>query len=66
MNYHGKGDDITNIDQKALDINVDVIADAVGHYAHDLAPLSKPVVSQPTGGSGSGGGLHQGHDEVTR
>ncbi|WP_406085423.1 M28 family metallopeptidase [Streptomyces virginiae] len=66
VNYHGKGDDITNIDQKALDINVDVIADAVGHYAHDLAPLSKPVVSQPTGGSGSGGGLHQGHDEVTR
>ncbi|MFI1652822.1 M28 family metallopeptidase [Streptomyces avidinii] len=64
VNYHGKGDDITNIDQKALDINVDVIADAVGHYAHDLAPLSKPVVSQPTGGSGSGGGLHQGHDEV--
>ncbi|MEV7559476.1 M28 family metallopeptidase [Streptomyces sp. NPDC048331] len=66
VNYHGKGDDITNIDQKALDINVDVIADAVGHYAHDLAPLSKPVVSQPTGGTGSGGGLHQGHDEVTR
>ncbi|WP_079405727.1 M28 family metallopeptidase [Streptomyces sp. 3211] len=66
VNYHGKGDDITNIDQKALDINVDVIADAVGHYAHDLAPLSKPVASQPTGGSGSGGGLHQGHDEVTQ
>ncbi|WP_327415587.1 M28 family metallopeptidase [Streptomyces sp. NBC_01233] len=64
VNYHGKGDDITNIDQKALDINVDVIADAVGHYAHDLAPLAKPVVSTPTGGSGSGGGLHQGHDEV--
>ncbi|WP_327736707.1 M28 family metallopeptidase [Streptomyces nojiriensis] len=66
VNYHGKGDDITNIDQKALDINVDVIADAVGHYAFDLAPLSKPVVSQPTGGTGSGGGLHQGHDELTR
>ncbi|MFE5489296.1 M28 family metallopeptidase [Streptomyces virginiae] len=67
VNYHGKGDDITNIDQKALDINVDVIADAVGHYAHDLAPLSKPVVSQPTpGGSGGGGGLHTGHDEVNQ
>ncbi len=67
VNYHGKGDDITNIDQKALDINVDVIADAVGHYAHDLAPLSKPVVSVPTpGGSGGGGGLHPGHDEVTQ
>ncbi|MFD9406280.1 M20/M25/M40 family metallo-hydrolase [Streptomyces sp. NPDC059989] len=67
VNYHAKGDDITNIDQKALDINVDVIADAVGHYAYDLAPLSKPVVSQPTPGGGSGGGLHEGHDhEVTQ
>lgn len=67
VNYHAAGDDITNIDQKALDINVDVIADAVGHYAHDLAPLSKPVVSVPTpGGSGGGGGLHPGHDEVTQ
>ncbi|MFD7095777.1 M28 family metallopeptidase [Streptomyces xanthophaeus] len=68
VNYHGKGDDITNIDQKALDINVDVIADAVGHYAHDLAPLTKPVVPQPsTPGTGSGGGLHEGHGhEVTQ
>ncbi|MEU8438515.1 M28 family metallopeptidase [Streptomyces sp. NPDC029216] len=62
VNYHGKGDDITNIDQKALDINVDVIANAVGHYAHDLAPLSQPVVSTPTTGSGNGGGLRPGHD----
>ncbi|MGW0364939.1 M28 family metallopeptidase [Streptomyces sp. NPDC002990] len=62
VNYHGAGDDITNIDQKALDINVDVIADAVGHYAHDLAPLSQPVVSVPSDGTGSGGGLHEGHD----
>ncbi|MFG2874979.1 M28 family metallopeptidase [Streptomyces sp. NPDC048337] len=66
VNYHAKGDDITNIDQKALDINVDVIADAVGHYAYDLAPLSKPVTSKPTPGGGSGGGLHEGHDEVTQ
>ncbi len=68
VNYHGKGDDITNIDQKALDINVDVIADAVGHYAFDLAPLSKPVTPQPsTPGTGSGGGLHEGHGhEVTQ
>ncbi|MCJ1678165.1 M28 family metallopeptidase [Streptomyces sp. APSN-46.1] len=67
VNYHAKGDDITNIDQKALDINVDVIADAVGHYAFDLAPLSQPVVSEPTDGdAGSGGGLHDGHGhEVT-
>ncbi|AWZ05740.1 MULTISPECIES: M28 family metallopeptidase [unclassified Streptomyces] len=64
VNYHGKGDTIENIDQKALDINVDVIADAVGHYAHDLAPLSKPVPAQPSTGGGTGGGLHEGHDEV--
>ncbi|KIF01110.1 amidohydrolase [Streptomyces sp. RSD-27] len=62
VNYHGKGDDIGNIDQKALDINVDVIANAVGHYAYDLAPLSQPVVSKPTTGSAGGGGLRPGHD----
>lgn len=67
VNYHGKGDDITNIDQKALDINVDVIANAVGHYAYDLAPLTQPVVSKPTTGSGNGGGLRPGHDhDVTQ
>jgi Zn-dependent M28 family amino/carboxypeptidase len=67
VNYHGKGDTIANIDQKALDINVDVIADAVGHYAFDLAPLSRPVVSTPTDGSaGSGGGLREGHDHEDR
>ncbi|MFJ1868073.1 M28 family metallopeptidase [Streptomyces sp. NPDC088097] len=66
VNYHGKGDDIGNIDQKALDINVDVIANAVGHYAYDLAPLSRPVASQPSTGSGNGGGLRPGHDHETR
>ncbi|MEU9039090.1 M28 family metallopeptidase [Streptomyces sp. NPDC048352] len=62
VNYHGKGDTIANIDQKALDINVDVIANAVGHYAFDLAPLSQPVATQPSTGSGNGGGLRPGHD----
>ncbi|MCX4542112.1 M28 family metallopeptidase [Streptomyces sp. NBC_01565] len=63
VNYHGEGDDITNINQKALDINVDVIANAVGHYAYDLAPLSRPVASAPTDGSANnGGGLREGHD----
>ncbi|CAM5620163.1 Aminopeptidase S OS=Streptomyces lavendulae subsp. lavendulae OX=58340 GN=SLAV_21205 PE=3 SV=1 [Streptomyces lavendulae subsp. lavendulae] len=67
VNYHGKGDDITNIDQKALDINVDVIANAVGHYAYDLAPLTQPVTPKPSTGSGNGGGLRPGHDhEVTQ
>ncbi|KOY56895.1 MULTISPECIES: M28 family metallopeptidase [unclassified Streptomyces] len=62
VNYHGKGDDITNINQKALDINVDVIANAVGHYAFDLAPLTQPVTSAPTTGGSTGGGLRPGHD----
>ncbi|WP_328300115.1 M28 family metallopeptidase [Streptomyces sp. NBC_00435] len=67
VNYHGKGDTIANIDQKALDINVDVIANAVGHYAYDLAPLSRPVVSAPSTGGAGGGGLREGHDhDVTQ
>lgn len=66
VNYHAKGDDITNINMRAFDINIDVIANAVGTYAHDLSSLRKPVESKPTtGGSGSGGGLHADHDEVT-
>ncbi|MFJ4874405.1 M28 family metallopeptidase [Streptomyces sp. NPDC088745] len=60
--YHAKCDDITNINDKALDINVDVIANAVGTYAHDLSSLSKPVVSKPTTGGDSGSGGHSGHD----
>lgn len=52
---------------KAFDVNVDVIANAVGQYAWDTSLLSKPVAPQNTNGSaGSGGGLHEGHDhEVT-
>ncbi|MFE6358576.1 M28 family metallopeptidase [Streptomyces sp. NPDC057806] len=66
VNYHAAGDDIDNINMRAFDINIDVIADAVGHYAYDLAPLTQPVESVPTDGdSGSGGGLHDGHGHVT-
>ncbi|MBC2904703.1 M28 family metallopeptidase [Streptomyces cupreus] len=66
VNYHAPGDDIDNINMRAFDINIDVIADAVGHYAYDLEPLTKPVDSSPTDGdSGSGGGLHDGHDYVS-
>jgi len=62
VNYHALGDTIENIDLKAFDINIDVIADAVGHYAYDLSPLTAPVTSVPTeGDAGSGGGLHDGH-----
>ncbi|MFG3507188.1 M28 family metallopeptidase [Streptomyces sp. NPDC047821] len=65
--YHAKCDDIKNVNMTAFDANIDVIANAVGVYAHDLSSLRKPVVTVPTDGdAGSGGGLHDGHDhEVT-
>ncbi|MEU4075904.1 amidohydrolase [Streptomyces venezuelae] len=66
VNYHAKGDDLKNINMSAFDVNIDVIANAVGTYAHDISSLRKPVVSVPTtGDAGSGGGLHADHDEVT-
>ncbi|MFD3666130.1 M28 family metallopeptidase [Streptomyces sp. NPDC058659] len=66
VNYHAKGDDLKNVNMKAFDVNIDVIANAVGTYAHDISSLRKPVVSVPTtGGESSGGGLHDDHHEVT-
>ncbi|MDN3020391.1 M28 family metallopeptidase [Streptomyces sp. S.PB5] len=63
--YHEACDDLRNISMKAFGVNIGVIANAVGTYAHDLSSLGTPVVSEPTtGGDGSGGGLHSGHDEV--
>ncbi|CAM5283305.1 M28 family metallopeptidase [Streptomyces hirsutus] len=65
--YHAACDNLKNISMKAFDVNVDVIANAVGQYAWDTSLLSKPVAPRNTKGSaGSGGGLHEGHDhEVT-
>ncbi len=40
-NYHAKGDDLTNINRKAFDVNIDVIAHAVGTYAQDLSSLTR-------------------------
>ncbi|UQX01185.1 M28 family metallopeptidase [Streptomyces sp. RerS4] len=40
-NYHGAGDDLRNLDLKAFDTNLDVIAHAVGTYARDLSSLGK-------------------------
>ncbi|MCA6095988.1 M28 family metallopeptidase [Streptomyces sp. SCA3-4] len=42
-NYHGAGDTLENLDLKVFDTNVDVIAHAVGIYAHDLSSLNEPV-----------------------
>ncbi|MDX2393860.1 MULTISPECIES: M28 family metallopeptidase [unclassified Streptomyces] len=40
-NYHGAGDTLKNIDLKAFDTNLDVIAHAVGTYAESLRSLGK-------------------------
>ncbi|NLU75650.1 M28 family peptidase [Streptomyces sp. HNM0575] len=37
--YHQKCDDLRNIDKKAFDLNVKVMADAVGHYSRDVSDL---------------------------
>ncbi|MEU4211781.1 M28 family metallopeptidase [Streptomyces sp. NPDC026206] len=42
-NYHGAGDNLSNLDLKVFDTNIDVIAHAVGTYAHDLSSLSQPA-----------------------
>ncbi|MFJ4969136.1 M28 family peptidase [Streptomyces sp. NPDC088755] len=41
-NYHAAGDTLRNISMRAFDINIDVIANAVGTYAHDLGSLKDP------------------------
>ncbi|MDX3532797.1 M28 family metallopeptidase [Streptomyces sp. MB09-01] len=38
-NYHGAGDNLKNLDLKAFDTNLDVIAHAVGTYAESLRSL---------------------------
>jgi Zn-dependent M28 family amino/carboxypeptidase len=64
--YHAACDTLSNIDMSAFDTNIDVIAHAVGTYAHDLSSLTEPVESVPTkGDAGSGGGLHDDHEPVT-
>ncbi|MFE6227534.1 M28 family metallopeptidase [Streptomyces sp. NPDC057854] len=66
VNYHAAGDDIDNVNMTAFDANIDVIANAVGTYAHDISSLRRPVVPVSTeGDAGSGGGLHDDHHEVT-
>ncbi|MFE6102899.1 M28 family metallopeptidase [Streptomyces laurentii] len=76
VNYHAKGDDIRNINMRAFAINIGVIANAVGTYAHDISSLKKPVADQGDGygaaqdagrgtGNGTGsGGMHAGHAGV--
>ncbi|GAB3647471.1 M28 family metallopeptidase [Streptomyces sparsus] len=61
--YHQACDDIKNIDMKAFDVNIKVIANALGTYAWDTSSLQDEVPFVPTDGdAGSGGGLHDDHD----
>ncbi|MEU7164761.1 M28 family metallopeptidase [Streptomyces morookaense] len=46
-NYHAAGDTLRNLDLKAFDTNIGVIAHAVGTYAHDLSSLDEPVRHRP-------------------
>ncbi|MFJ2867474.1 M28 family peptidase [Kitasatospora sp. NPDC087314] len=65
--YHKACDNLGNIDMDAFDVNIDVIAHAVGTYAWDLSSLNRPVPPQrPAGQAGGGGGMSGGHaHEVT-
>ncbi|WP_354638658.1 M28 family metallopeptidase [Kitasatospora camelliae] len=58
--YHQACDTLANIDEHALDVNIDVIAHAVGTYAWDLSSLTAPLAPEDTRGlAGSGGGRQQ-------
>ncbi|MFD6277326.1 M28 family metallopeptidase [Streptomyces sp. NPDC060209] len=60
--YHAACDDLDNIDMGHFDTNIDVIAHAVGTYAHDLGSLTRPVpAASATGEPRSGVGLREGH-----
>ncbi|MEU9128001.1 M28 family metallopeptidase [Kitasatospora sp. NPDC048540] len=62
--YHQACDTLTNLDRKVFAVNIEAIADSVGAYAWDLAPLSVPVAPEDTTGQGGDGGLHDGHQEA--
>ncbi|WST31331.1 M28 family metallopeptidase [Streptomyces sp. NBC_01166] len=60
--YHAACDDLGNIDMEHFDTNIDVIAHAVGTYAHDLSSLGRPApAASATGEERGGGGLREGH-----
>ncbi|WP_416237278.1 M28 family metallopeptidase [Streptomyces marinisediminis] len=64
--YHQACDDLDNVNEHALDVNVRVIADAVGRYAWDTSSLTAEVPSVPSGpGSDTDGGHDHDHGGVT-
>lgn len=46
-NYHAKGDDISNINLRALDINTDALAHAAGLLAHDTSLINGVAPADP-------------------
>ncbi|MFH8617911.1 M28 family metallopeptidase [Streptomyces sp. NPDC017979] len=61
-NYHSAGDDLNNVNMTAFGINIGIIANATGTYAHDISSLSKPVAPATSTGEGTTNG---GHSAVT-
>ena len=62
--YHQECDNLGNVSKKALDLNVKAIAYTLGHYAWDTSTLEDEVPFKPTtGGTPSGGGLHEHHHD---
>ncbi|MBM7438033.1 M28 family metallopeptidase [Streptomyces sp. HB132] len=59
--YHAACDDLDNVDMGHFDTNIDVIAHAVGTYAHDLGSLTRPVPAASDTGERRSGGLREGH-----
>ncbi|MFE9727472.1 M20/M25/M40 family metallo-hydrolase [Streptomyces sp. NPDC005794] len=60
--YHAACDDLDNIDTGHFDTNIDVIAHAVGTYAHDLSSLTRPVPAASADDEPrTSGGLRKGH-----
>ncbi|MFE7134785.1 M28 family metallopeptidase [Streptomyces sp. NPDC057638] len=66
-NYHSRGDDINNVNLKAFGVNIGIIANATGTYAHDISSLTKPVAPALSSGKNKGNGnLRPGHTHPTR
>ncbi|MEU9703314.1 M28 family peptidase [Streptomyces sp. NPDC047981] len=62
-NYHGAGDTVRNISLTAFETHIDVIANAVGTYAHDLGSLRQPAgaAHADTGATAAAATPRQGH-----
>ncbi|MEU7112750.1 M28 family peptidase [Streptomyces sp. NPDC046182] len=50
-NYHAAGDTLGNVGMAVFDRNIDVIAHAVGTYAHDISTVKQPAAGARTAAS---------------